>query len=199
MFTWRVPDGHEPVVNTAASIPLNGAVNGAVNGAESVQGADQVTDSEGRGIDPLLPGNWEQISRVEIADYGDPHIVSVAFTSNPQRGVNSRPGEVVEVTASASAPLLVSEEEQPRLTLRVANTYHLARYHEERSRAAGGHKLVFVWEVPRRLPVAGKLAIPRGSLRDAGGTFSWSGKALRPSLPGPVNSGFTPGVRTTKW
>ena len=92
----------------------------------------------------------------------------------------------------------MSKKEQPHLTLRIANTYHTARYDEKRSRAAGGHKLVFVWEVPQRLPVAGKLAIHRGYLRDAGGTRSWSGKALRPSLPGPVNSGFTPGVRTTK-
>ena len=85
-----------------------------------------------------MPAIWRDISRVEIADYGRPHIVSMGFTSSLKRGINYRPGEVVEVTLSASAPLRVSEKEQPRLTLRVANTYHTARYDDELSQAAGG-------------------------------------------------------------
>ena len=191
IFTWRVPEDHEAIEKTVASTPLNRA--------GSVQNAHRITGPDGRRIDPSMPAIWRNISGVEIADYGRPHIVSMGFTSSPKRGMNYRPGEVVEVTLSASSPLRISEEEQPRLTLRVANTYHTARYDEKRSRAAGIHKLVFVWEVPRRLPIAGKLAIHRGYLRDAGGTRSWSGRALLPSLPGPVHSGFTPGVQTAKW
>ena len=136
IFTWRVPKGHEAIEKTVASTPLNRA--------GSVQNAHRITDPDGRRIDPRMPPIWRDISRVEIADYGRPHIVSIGFTSSPKRGINYRPGEVVEVTLSSSSPLRMSGEEEPRLTLRVANTYHTARYDEKRTREAGVHKLVFV-------------------------------------------------------
>ena len=79
IFTWRVPEGHEAIEKTVASTPLNGA--------GSVQNAHRITGPDGRRIDPSMPAIWRDISRVEIADYDRPHIVSMGFTSSPLRAV----------------------------------------------------------------------------------------------------------------
>ena len=106
-----------------------------------------VTDYAGVTIDAWLP--FEEAVRQlgdnhKVGDSGAPSIADVEFTSRPAYGGTYQPGEVIEITLTASEPVRVTGGRLPHIQMRVKNRYPRANYDSVRTAATGRpDRLVF--------------------------------------------------------
>ena len=113
-------------------------------GDNNLQNAGSITDyagnaSTGNGLGTSLGHN--------VGDSGAPTIVDLEFTSRPLYGGRYQPGETIEITVTASEPLIVDDSNPAQLQLQVGSFPPRAQYDAVRSQLAGANKMVFTWAV----------------------------------------------------
>ena len=151
-------------------------------GPDSLQNPGSITDYAGN---VAAGGGLGRNTGHNVGDSGAPTIVDLEFTSRPLYGGRYQPGETIEITVTASEPLIVDGSNPPHLQLKlqVGNLPPRAQYDAVRSQLAGANKMVFTWAVVAGYQDDDGIFIDRDYLDRTNGVKDWSHNATSDRLP----------------